>query len=216
MALDEAFWNAERELLFRVLYPLVLDAAIDSAQNTAEALYADVGLGVDWALVNDAARRWANAYTGDLVRRITDTSRGYVQGAIADWIRSGAPLDDLVDALTPMFGRVRAEMIASTEVTRAYHRGNVEVWRASGFVKGWVFRTAFDELVCPVCGPMHEQRFDLEDQRNAPPLHPRCRCWSAPLVLPEKRKDLTAALGNVVPDSVLGEPQDDVPVVGEP
>lgn len=199
MALDESFWGGERELLYRVLYPLIFDAAVSGAAASAEQMYADFGIGVDWALVNDAARRWAQAYTTDLVRRITDTSRAYVRGAIADWIAAGAPLDDLVATLTPMFGRVRAQMIAATEVTRAYAEASRDVWQASGVVDGMRWMTAEDELVCPVCGPLAGTVVALNGRFasgfDVPPAHVRCRCWLTPVVNTEKVHGLTGLRG---------------------
>src|SRR5690606_37859685 len=37
------------------------------------------------------------------------------------------------------------------------------------------YRTAQDERVCPVCGPLHGARY-IEGVGPQPPLHPGCRC----------------------------------------
>jgi SPP1 gp7 family putative phage head morphogenesis protein len=126
----------------------------------------------------------------ELVRGITDTSRRFVTQAIADWIQSGQPLDKLVEVLRPMYGPVRAEMIAATEVTRAYAEGNQVAWQESGVVAGMRWQSSRDELVCPICGPLHGQEVPLgskfqhpeSGQEYFPPAHVRCRCWIAPVV----------------------------------
>jgi SPP1 gp7 family putative phage head morphogenesis protein len=179
------FWEAERQLLFNILFPLVLDAARTGAERAIEALLTEVAVGVDWTLVNKAVYDWARAYTFDLVRRITDTSRDFLNTAFADWVQSGAPLDDLIAVLEPMFGALRAEMIAITEVTRAFAEGNIAAWRASGVVDQMRWQTANDDLVCVICEPLNQQRDDLDGDFNGdgpPPAHVRCRCWLTPVV----------------------------------
>jgi hypothetical protein len=52
------------------------------------------------------------------------------------------------------------------------------------------WRTANDEKVCEICGPLHEERRDLDEsfgedsfgeEMFAPPAHISCRCWIAPV-----------------------------------
>lgn len=68
----------------------------------------------------------------------------------------------------------RVEVIARTEVMRAYNQGRVHLYREMK-VEKVIWYTALDERVCPVCGPLNGQEFELED---APPCprHPNCRC----------------------------------------
>lgn len=164
-------------------------ALIESADlgvRIAVRQLASVGLGMDWTLANTAAREWANEYVGELIGRINETTRRQVRQAVAAWVENGEPLEALIDELAVTFGRERAELIASTEVTRAYAQGQVESYRLSGVIGRMEWRTAVDERVCPVCGPLHGTRasFDetFEGDLAMPPAHPRCRCWLAPVV----------------------------------
>lgn len=186
MALDETFWTNEKELLFNVLFPLVSDAALTGAENAITDLVDSLGIGTDWALVNDAVRDWAKRYTFELVGGITNTSRTFLQKAVADWIESGQPLDSLISDVERMFSRNRAEMIAITEVTRAFAEGNLASWKASGVVNGKRWMTAEDELVCPICAPLANSEAELngnfEGNLDSPPAHIRCRCWVQPIV----------------------------------
>ena len=105
--------------------------------------------GVDWELVNEDVRDWVlgpdmgdipvgekgNGYLAELYDGINQTSGKTLRRHLADWIESGEHLDVLKRDLRPMFGKVRAELIASTEVTRAYVEGNVKAWHASGLVE---------------------------------------------------------------------------------
>lgn len=176
MPLDETFWTGEREKLFSVLFPLVQDAALTGAQNAISEL----GVGVDWQLVNKAVKKWASKYSGELVGGITDTTKDLLQKKLANWIESGQPLSVLIDDIEPMFNASRAEAIAVTEVTKAFAEGNVASWKASDVVDGKVWMTAQDELVCEICEPLAGAESSLDE--DAPPAHVRCRCWVAPVV----------------------------------
>lgn len=186
MPLDEVFWLNERELLFNILFPLISDAALTGAENAMADLVETVGVGLDWALVNEVARNWAREYTYNLVGGITDTSRKFLQKELDEWIQSGQPLDELIKQIEPMFGKNRAEMISVTEITRAFASGNLASWKTSGVVDGKKWMTAQDELVCPICEPLANTEAGLdgnfEGGLDSPPAHVRCRCWVQPVV----------------------------------
>lgn len=176
MPLSEEFWKGERERLFNVLFPLVTDAALTGAENAIT----DLGVGVDWELVNKAVKKWAKKYTFDLVGGINETSKTFLQKAVSEWIESGQPLDDLIEDIESMFSTNRAEMISITEVTRAFAEGNIASWKASEVVDGKKWMTAQDELVCEICEPLAGVESSLDE--DAPPAHVRCRCWVSPVV----------------------------------
>lgn len=106
-----------------------------------------IGIGFDWTLANDAAREWANRHVGELITDIDATTLSRVRSAVEQWIVNGEPLDALIEDLTPIFGAGRAELIASTEVTRAYAEANRQAYRQAGmrYVR---WNTASDERVC--------------------------------------------------------------------
>lgn len=163
-------------------------------------LRANPAIGVDWALVNEAASEWSRRYTYDLVRGITDHTREALQRAVGDFFEEGLTRGDLEGRLSSLFGPVRAEMIAVTEVTRAAAEGQqglVSEVAAQGIEMVDAWSTRNDELVCPICGPLHGRDADgygpgrtpywihpLSGQRyEKPPAHPRCRCsdeWRLP------------------------------------
>jgi len=85
---------------------------------------------------------------------------------------------------TPEF---RAEIIARTELVRAYNQGNLENIKMAGIEKKqWV--TGHDERTCPICKPMDGQVRKVgepfvgklpngkEVRVMAPPIHCQCRC----------------------------------------
>jgi SPP1 gp7 family putative phage head morphogenesis protein len=86
--------------------------------------------------------------------------------------------------------RQRAQTIAQTELATAFNYGVLqsfaEAVAQTGIQAVKVYRTARDELVCPICAPMDGQRVDVNDTFPAalpdsdftrfPPLHINCRC----------------------------------------
>jgi SPP1 gp7 family putative phage head morphogenesis protein len=144
------------------------------------------GVGINWDLANEAARRWAWSYATDWTAQLIASTRRQMQLEITRWIDNGETLPQLVERLVPLFGEKRAELIAVTEVTRAFAEGNMQAWRASGVIQKRRWNTANDELVCPICGPLHRKVVGMDEDFapgiSAPPAHPRCRCNLSPVV----------------------------------
>lgn len=84
---------------------------------------------------------------------------------------------------------IRGEQIGDTEAWAAKSQAKQLVWMYSmrkglipeGSTRIW--RTARDERVCPVCGPLHKVEVPIDQpfttdagEMWSPPLHPRCRC----------------------------------------
>lgn len=188
--IDDGFWDGERELLIRILLPLIKAAALAGAHSALGGL----SVGVDWNLINRAVLAWVNRYVVNLAEGITQTSKRFVWSSIAEWIESGEPMSELIKTLTPMFGPVRAEMIGVTEVTRAFAEGNMAAWKESGVVDGVRWMTGEDDLVCEICLPLEGTVADFggngfttetgEDALglDSPPAHVRCRCYLQPVV----------------------------------
>ena len=158
----------------------------DLGVSVAVVQFENIRFGFDWTLANTSARQWAEQYTGELIHEIERTTLDGVRQSVSRWISNSEPLDMLIDDLTPLFGNQRAELIASTEITRAFYRGNLEAWQQSGVVDLIEWRTARDERVCKICGPLHGQRTALGQPFKHPnsgneyhaPAHPRCRCFA--------------------------------------
>lgn len=170
-----------RDILARLLLESA-DLGVSVAVRQLEA----TGFGFDWTLAHTQARAWAAQYAGELISQIDATTRQAVQQATARWIGNGEPLEALIADLAPFFGRGRAELIAATEVTRAYQMGSERAWAAAGAVVEMEWQTVRDERVCPLCGPLHGQRAPLggrfEGEIAPPPRHPRCRCFTRPVL----------------------------------
>ena len=119
---------------------------------------------IDWTLVATYVLQWLDTYSFELIRDLDETARGVLRGAIQRWAENGLPLSDLVDELVDLglFDRARAELIASTEVTRAYAMGQMMAWQQTGVVTAMRWNTANDERVCPICGPLGGLEFGAD------------------------------------------------------
>lgn len=158
-----------------------LIASTDLGVAVSVKQFENIGIGFDWTLAHADARDWANQYTGQLITQINDTTRRHVQQAVSQWITNGDPLPVLIKQLEATFGQRRAELIAVTEVTKAYAEGTVKGYKAAGYGETepkqippahpkcrcrvalhinqngsayYIWLTAFDELVCPQCSAL--------------------------------------------------------------
>jgi len=179
--LDPDFWGEEAGILYNILFPLFRDAAVASALSSYTELAGMVDLGLSWDVVNTAAISWAEQYTEDVVNQISQTSMTAFLNNYEEWVLSGDPISALIETLEPYYGEIRAEMVAITEVTRAYASGNIAAWQLTGMVTGFNVQTAEDDVVCPICEEERDRGVhELTD--DPPPYHVRCRCWLTPVL----------------------------------
>ena len=142
----------------------------------------EVGVAFESVAVDQAASRWAREYSYSLVRGIAARTREVVASAMQQYVAgAGMTRRDLLDLLEPAFGEVRANAIATTEVTRAFSQGtNIykDMMHDAGIEMERVWHTNHDELVCPICRPLNEKREKDWDAQfpNGPPAHVNCRC----------------------------------------
>lgn len=193
--LPSAYWSKFEERQREAVAPWLTTVVLQGVTEGKRALgigkaAPEIGIAVDWNLVNDDAVRWAREYSYELVTGITDTTRDRLQTAVGEWLESNEPYPALRTRVAEIFDNpVRAEMIAATEGTRAIAEGNTQAWAAADIPeREW--RTAVDELVCPICGPLHQQRAKIGEafpgNIKNPPAHPNCRCALVPVVSPER------------------------------
>ncbi len=167
-------------------------AQIEAEVFGVKAAPFDAGIAIDWELVNTAVADWARAMSFDLTYAneysiSQRTARG-LRAAIASFVESSdMSMSELARQVESLFDAVRGEMIAVTEVTRAFAAGNQAAWEQSKVVEGKQWNTAVDELVCPICGPLNGKVVKLNETFGGfydyPPAHPRCRCWISPVTI---------------------------------
>lgn len=176
---DQAFWDEQKAAFFEQAGPATQDALMAAAAQASS-----FGLAVDFDLVNQGVLEFTRTFGDEWWGRLEGTTREGLRAAIGANISTGAPLDTLKKSLEPLFGKTRADMIASTETTRLYAEGNAIGYRAAG-VTQLEFRTAREFHVgkggvCDRCREMDGEKFSIDDTGSRPPLHVRCRCFVVP------------------------------------
>lgn len=184
MSLDDAleYDDAFESELFRAMIDFTHDG-ISLATQT-------LGIGIDYTAVNTEAAKWSRKYVGKLIKRIDKSTRQSVRETIAAFVETpGMTMGDVFKRLP--FDSSRAQMVGTTEVTRAYAEAELAVARElrrenPGVRVTVTWYTNNDDIVCDGCGPLNEKEVDegeafAEDADGepvyAPPLHPGCRCW---------------------------------------
>ena len=119
---------------------------------------------------------------GITLKGITDTLVGEIGNQIADGLDKGLGSDAIArnveTALGDQITAYRAEMIAHTETARAVTTASLQQYDAAGITQ---FDLIVSDNACDICVAAEaDNPHDLDD--DAPPLHPRCRCSSAPHV----------------------------------
>jgi len=169
---EEGFEKKARAYAESLLLAVATEQA--TAAMLASAAFADVERAYDFA------SRWAKDYSYELIKGINSTTRSRLSELFVRARSEGWTREMLVDRIARMFGRQRAEVIATTEVTRAYAQGTDiarQILDEAGVSLVHVWQTAADERVCPICAPRNgREQGDGWDE--LPPAHPSCRCWT--------------------------------------
>jgi hypothetical protein len=158
LAKDTSQWALWTAATAAALIPFMESGATIGSDLAIESMFTDYALGLDASTVNVEVAAWARKYAGQLAKGLSRTERRALRENLASWVESHEDYPALVKRLSSLFGRQRADLIASTEATSAYANGNYIVWKESGIVVGRVWNTARDEWVCKeICRPLHGQ-----------------------------------------------------------
>jgi hypothetical protein len=170
-----SFWNDGASAIRKTLQPALAKMAFEQAMTRVD----EFGVEVSWQLVNQNAVRWAEKYSFDKVKEITETKQKILNEAVADFFAKGQTRAELEAHLIDEFGPNSASRIAVTETTRAASEGDDEILQEladAGIVMDEYWETDNDKLVCEeICAPRNGKiRGDGWDE--PPPAHVNCRC----------------------------------------
>jgi len=195
-ALDwEVEYNGLLESLREVLRMVISVALTEIANQIFETL-----IPISWDIYDTTATALAKSYAYNLVKGLTDSTRKMLGEQISVWIQSGERFEDLIQrvrwvmpggALPGQGLRDRAQLVSQTEVTRIFAESHYAGQLSAGLTKvRW--RTAEDEIVCPICGALgaandglgaladvNEKLYTnpVDGQTYEMPAHPGCRCY---------------------------------------
>lgn len=155
-----------------------------------------LSLEIDWNLLSQEAWKFARGYSFNLVETLDATTQRKVQKIYADWLKSGASLDELVKQLDQIFNDAeRALQIGQTESIVVYNEGAFMRWQNAG-VEEAVWVTVNDQHVCALCrslngtvaliatGWTHPGGNGAEEYAGKifrASAHSGCRCFRRPL-----------------------------------
>jgi len=113
------------------------------------------------------------------VKGIAQTTLDQIGNKIAAGLAAGDPSDKIARAIRDDVGaKFRADMIAHTETTRAVAAATFDVYQTND-VAEWDLLLSDD--ACEECIAVADGNpYPASDQSDAPPIHPYCRCSSAP------------------------------------
>ena len=181
--LTEEFWRGATGKMLTAVRPELETLALQAGEQMIAS-----GVGIAWDLVAEQAAVWATEHAGQMIAKITETTRRQVGRSVERYFREGGTTTgDLQRSLGPWFSPARAESIAVTEVTTAAAEGGrvaAQVARDAGYHMEPVWHTNRDEVVCTICGPNDGKRRSEGWTVAQVPAHPRCRCWETYEVTP--------------------------------
>jgi len=174
--LETPDWDREDKLLVDVIEPILRYFAMDEAVRARNELLRSRQEGG----LFDRIWVWATKYTYELVGGINGNTRKRLATAIADFVSATETMGTLREAVADIFTPERAQLIAVTEVTRAYSAGGeaaADELRATGLeiIERW--NTLNDGSVCSECASKNGETIGPDGDR--PPLHPGCRCGTS-------------------------------------
>lgn len=171
-------WNADPD----VLAGLVEEALIESANQGGPVTWSTLGKEGTFRLIkNDPRsptvfRSVAQRVAAGSAQDVTDR----VRRSVAEAISKGEGIQAIRQRVRDSFDVVeyKARQIAQTEATRGYNLGAKEAMRQAG-----VNRFKFIALpgADQVCEAEDGRTYALDDLAHTPPLHPNCRCATAPV-----------------------------------
>lgn len=119
---------------------------------------------------------------------ISSSTEQQVRVYLRDGILSGRSEPQIaasIQGILSNFNIERVSRLVQRELTRASTYADIEVWAASGVVKGKEWLTARDNHVCFDCQSIDSSIYDLKneirDGQQGPPLHDGCRCVLLPI-----------------------------------
>lgn len=167
------YWRNGWRSIQKDVEPILVDTFIEQAQAAME----EVGIGVDWGVINTTAANWSRQHGERVLQELFNKSYDGVSVTVPKFYEQGWTIDELSTALERWYSPVRAEMIAVTETTRAAVEGERALMKQleseSGIRMVEVWLTDNDERVCEICEPKHNHPIT---DGVYPPAHPRCRC----------------------------------------
>lgn len=182
------------------------ESALYGADSDYRSNLRKIAIVTDWDLLSVQALEFTREYAYSLIRNLDQKTIADLIKILEEWIIDGETIPELRSRVENLIDDpVRADLIATTEASRAYNRGAYARWEDVG-VEQATWYTVRDSRVCPICAPLdgqigyfrsgwihpggvHEVEGEKpvdatkhKDKIFQHPAHPRCRCFGRPVV----------------------------------
>lgn len=174
---------------------------------TTEGAKAGALLGVEGLdlLASDKLKKALAKGIDLMARSYNETTLDALKLVLEKGIEEGATMAQLTDLVASTYADWndwRAQAVAQTEVFRVANSASKDAWKETGVVKTIKWHTSDDELTCEFCAPLNGEIISIDSNFFAkgdkltgadggeldlsyasvgsPPLHPNCRCTTAP------------------------------------
>lgn len=185
---DPEFWRDLRGAILPAISRLFRQAFIEGAEQGAMTRPArDVESGTrqlepgaetvlpfDIEAINTAADDVIASYSDDWWNQFSQSTQRSMRRIFQRANALGLTNAEVARELEPLFGAVRAQRIAVSELTNLLGMGAQETYRQAGYGQ-WEWRTVRDSKVDPVCRRLDKQRFPMS--RRFERAHVGCRCF---------------------------------------
>ena len=133
-----------------------------------------------------------NAKFSDRIWMYQDMLKGELDQLLSTGLIQGKHPTELARHLHKFFGvsRYDAERLMRTEMARVQTEAQKQSLLANGFQEYEFITVGY--AACPICAALDGKHFKLKEMqpgRNAPPMHPNCRCSTAAWMDREKLKN---------------------------
>lgn len=204
---DEIDWS-EWEVKFQEFDQLLLPSVFAS---WGPEILNQIIIGIDFNADNQLIHEFIQDHSYRMAVNVNETTKKKIQDIFDTAVDNGESVPQIMKRIRAEFadiGKVRANMIARSEIMRAHNASSEMAYIQSGVVEFKQWYTARDERRCPFCAEMHGKtmavggeyfkqgdRFEVTDSEGKrhvmkldysdikyPPLHIRCRCVLLPIV----------------------------------
>ena len=192
---------AEKVKVSQLIKPILTALAF----NEINARSNEVGIPLNKPDIEEGVDNLVDEIVENNMVSYIQTNIDKVKEIITEETEGESALVDIVNRVTDELGdEVRGELVARTVTYEVANRSSIEAYRTTGVVKTMRYYTARDERVCPICFPINGKIVDVNDgfyrkgdtynylddkgkpktlevyATEAPPMHPRCRCFVRP------------------------------------
>jgi len=179
---DEKEAVTDFDKAFKPLIMLVFELALKDALrgHEPEPVHTESYQSKQEDVLNEIALKWIATRSLTLAKLLNGTTIEELRVVLAEGFAAGESIPQIrnrVEGYYTKANRVRATMVARTEVIAASAEGNLTGYKELGVEKvEWY--TALDERSedCDICSSQHETIYTIAESRGRIPAHPNCRC----------------------------------------